>query len=529
MINYNNEGDNTGKEVQSLLTKNENKEENGIDNTFNENDINVKKKERKRTFWKYFTAILLFICYMVSYCCVFTIGTASPLIEKDLNMKDSEFGLILILSRSIRIVPKLLSGAIVDIIGGKIMFVFGELFTAAFTIVFGFGSSIWYFTLMWSGNNIASCFTWPSLVKIISKWFDKSQTGRIMGFMSLSFLFGDGLARLYLSAFVAAKLNWRQIFWVAGGTLLFFNILSMFLLKEPKSLGLEEALYEEEEKKKTKEQEINDMSINQMSIEEETIYSNNLKERIKRLSKGIIQWTKAFPRKLFDLFWPIFKNPSFWVLCLEYIGITLIRYAINDWSALYYSQQARASASLAAFGSVLFPIAGGVGALIIGWIVDRVTPLKRDFVMIVFNVIIMMTLFLVYLFNALVDMRKESSHGTTSSYIIIPMILFSILGATVSANYSLPAGCLAIKFGGKNQAATLAALFDTASTAGSVLSGVVGSAFLDRTRQGWSTMFLVLLGVSAAITLISILFLFIEMREFTNKYEKKNKETTVSK
>ena len=40
-----------------------------------------------------------------------------------------------------------------------------------------------------------------------------------MGVISLSFLFGDALARSFMGCLIDAGLGWRGVFWVAAGVL----------------------------------------------------------------------------------------------------------------------------------------------------------------------------------------------------------------------------------------------------------------------------------------------------------------------
>jgi sugar phosphate permease len=58
-----------------------------------------------------------------------------------------------------------------------------------------------------------------------------------MGFLSLSFLVGDGFSRLYLSLFVFLKFNWQQLFFVSGITTCFSGLLSfLFIKNSPKGI-----------------------------------------------------------------------------------------------------------------------------------------------------------------------------------------------------------------------------------------------------------------------------------------------------
>ena len=107
-------------------------------------------------YWHRRTIILLFLGIMASYCCVFTVGMTSPLIMKDLNLNESQLAYILTVARSVRIFPKLFSGLIVDIFGGRNMFLLSHLLTCLFTLLFSYGHSVNYLALMWTEIGRAS-------------------------------------------------------------------------------------------------------------------------------------------------------------------------------------------------------------------------------------------------------------------------------------------------------------------------------------------------------------------------------------
>lgn len=104
------------------------------------------------------------------------------------------------------------------------MLVWGQVFLLAmlasivFTVIFTFGSAVWYFTLVVIGNRFVQAagrsspmerpssdghhFSmvaspgWPAAVKLASKWYHTKEVGKAMGFISLSFLFGGTIRNI---------------------------------------------------------------------------------------------------------------------------------------------------------------------------------------------------------------------------------------------------------------------------------------------------------------------------------------------
>src|SRR6516162_8513658 len=62
-----------------------------------------------------------------------------------------------------------------------------------------------------------------------------------MGFISLSYLFGDAASREFMAQLIGAGMGWRGIFFTAAGMLSVLLVVNFLLLKEtPAGLGLPE-------------------------------------------------------------------------------------------------------------------------------------------------------------------------------------------------------------------------------------------------------------------------------------------------
>ena len=98
------------------------------------------------------------------------------------------------------------------------------------------------FTLAWFGNRLIQSLGWPGMIKITSRWFSFSSYGTVMGIISLSFLFGDALARTFIGWLITEMgLGWRQVFWIAGGVLAVLFFANAALIREsPRELGFPE-------------------------------------------------------------------------------------------------------------------------------------------------------------------------------------------------------------------------------------------------------------------------------------------------
>ena len=138
-------------------------------------------------------------------------------------------------------VGKFAAGSLVDLLGGRRNYLIGMAGAVACTILFALGGSIPIFTFVWFMNRLIQSLGWPGMIKITSRWFSYASYGTVMGVISLSFLFGDALARAFMGRLIEAGFGWRGVFGVTAGVLGALWILNFALIREsPGELGLPE-------------------------------------------------------------------------------------------------------------------------------------------------------------------------------------------------------------------------------------------------------------------------------------------------
>lgn len=194
------------------------------------------------------------------------------------------------ISTAARIIPKLLSGVVVDFAGGKFMMLAGLLGISIGGFLFPLGSSLWWFTIIWSFVRISICFPWPGLIKITSKWFEYDEMGKAMSILSLSFLFGSGISVLYLDIFVFFGVNYTGLFFIGSVTLLVIIVISAIFIKEsPTKIGYPEP-----------------------APDPTNVFG----------TKG---GAESKPTGWKEVLIPIVSSASFWVMLFLYMGLYLIR------------------------------------------------------------------------------------------------------------------------------------------------------------------------------------------------------------
>src|SRR5262249_2431468 len=157
------------------------------------------------------------------------------------------------------------------------------------------------------------------MIKITSRWFPHTAYGTVMGFISLSFLFGDALARKFMKALIDSGFTWRGVFFACAGTLVVLLIVNLLFLKEtPAQVGEPEP-----------------------QADPHNLFG--------------AQGGDPVPASVRALLTPLFRRRVFWCVCILSLGLTLLRETFNTWIPTYFTETLGMSHAEAADRSALFP------------------------------------------------------------------------------------------------------------------------------------------------------------------------------
>jgi len=424
--------------------------------------------------WQQITGISLFVGYAGYYLGRSCLAIANPLMveqESAHGLTKERIGLIYSVGVLTYAVGKVVNGLIVDYIGGRQMFLFGMVATVACTAAFGMSTALPVLVVVWGANRFFQSMGWNALVKTASRWYPAHRQATIMGFLSLSFLFGDAIDRGYLGGLVAigqrfphspfaVLANWRNVFLIASATLGVIAVALAFVLRSsPKELGLEEP-----------------------SANPENVFGQ----------AGQSADTVPF----LELLLPLIESPMFWSICGVSFGLTLIREAFNNWSSTILNDVAGLQAGQAGIASLIFPLAGGVGALGAGMLSDRWGGRHGRIVV----------PSLIVLIFSLGSMAVINVTGRP----FLAMALLAVTSFFLIAPYSYLSGVMALDLGGKRGSATAAGLIDGAGYVGGIASGW-GIAKIAG-RYEWSGVFLSLAGVCCLTLVVAVAYLILSER-----------------
>jgi len=313
-----------------------------------------------------------------------------------------------------------------------------------------------FFTIAWMGNRLVQSLGWAGAVKITSRWFSFRSYGTVMGVISLSFLFGDAVARQFMGVLISRGFGWRGVFLTTAVVLASILLLCTLLLREsPAEIG----------------------------------------EREPMAHPAALFQDSAQPGRAGDwlqLLRPFLGSSVFWLACALSLGLTIVRETFNLWTPTYFTQVIGMSAGQAAGASALFPLLGGVSVILCGWMSDRLGRGGRALLML--GGLLATSLVLIALCSPIIQRSQ------TRPVVLVAAVAFLTLGP-----YSFLAGAIALDFGGKQGSGTASGLIDGVGYLGGVLSG--DSMARITVSHGWNAAFLVLAAIALTSTFAAAWFL----------------------
>ena len=388
---------------------------------------------------------LLFVGYAGYYLGRVTVPVALPLIGEAFEASNTQMGLILSVYFAVYAASKLVNGFLGDRVGGKAMFFIGLFGSVLMNAAFGFGRELFLFVVIWGVNAYFQTMGWLALMPIMARWYPSRESGRVMGFMSISYQLGDFLARASAAVLIVA-LGWSGLFW-AHAALLALLGLALYRLIRPEPPPAAHPPGPRE-------------------AEPEPAPPGAARSRSRRR---------------------MLASPAFWILCASYVLLSVIRYSFWGWS-VDYLVQAGAGIGAAAATSALFPLLGSAGSITAGWVSDRLGA-RRGPVLAVMCAVLTLS---IYVFS-----RLPVAEGLWLAAAL------GLVGFTLYGPYSLMSGAMVMDFGGKEASASASGIVDGIGAAGAIFAGV-GMGYLIDTH-GWDGAFGIILAMAGVATVLNAL------------------------
>jgi len=411
--------------------------------------------EANSRLWPIVTVALLTVGYAGYYLCRSDLSVSQTSITdfykaQGIGYVDKAwFGALISLATGLYAAGKFLFGNLADALGGRKTFLLGMGGAIVCTLLFGAGG-LPLFYLAWCGNRFIQASGWVGMIKVSSRWFSHNVYGTVMGVISLSFLFGDFLSRLFLGVLINRGWTWQQVFYISAAVLtVIFVPTVLFLRNTPRERGLPDP-----------------------EANPESVFAD--KEDAEQIKRPI------------DLLLPLFKSTEFWVVCALSFGFTFMRETFNDWIPTYLHEAAKMSKGDAATASSLFPLFGGFSVLGVGYMSDRMKVGGRAAIIAIGLAFTTVGLLIL-------------ATGQVSSSVPLAVGFMALMAFVMIGPYSFLAGAVSMDLGGKQASASAAGWIDGIGYIGGMLSGsIIGSV---AEKAGWSPAF----GVMAGVAFLSLI------------------------
>lgn len=270
---------------------------------------------------------LLALTYGAFYFCRANLSVAVPGIKAELDLDNTEMGLVLATSKLVYGLGQFVNGQMAEQVSPKRMLAIGMLGSAALNIVFGFGTGLSFLVFVWACNGFAQALGWTPTMRVAANWLAPAERGRSIGIIGAGYQIAAALTYVIAGTAVEA-LGWRGALWVPAALLGACAVVMLIELREhPPHEG----------------------------------------SRSVRPAHGRISSTEILHNLGATL-----RNPALWLLAIALGCLNANRYGFIDWGITHVSEvQGGGGIGEAAIEYAVLPAGGVAGALFSGWASDR--------------------------------------------------------------------------------------------------------------------------------------------------------------
>jgi OPA family glycerol-3-phosphate transporter-like MFS transporter len=283
-------------------------------------------------------------CYLFYYTGRQTLGFAIPGIEAELGIQKDTMGWLITALLWSYAIGQAINGNLGDKYGGRLLVSLGAFLSCGFNWIVSFGSSFTSLFVPWIGNGFAQSMGWAPGSRVLTNWWGRNERGKVFGLYMLAAGLSSVLA--FVTALIVLDvfaLNWRWIFRLPVLLMLFGGMAYYLIIRnEPKDLGFKPLIDQANEK--TMDQ------VDQNAGAEAT-----LKAEETSLQRYVA----------------VLKN---WRFLLASLGIgfqSSARYGLLFWVPVHFLGSDWKN-SESQWISIALPIGMALGAVIGGWISDKV-------------------------------------------------------------------------------------------------------------------------------------------------------------
>ncbi len=286
-------------------------------------------------------------CYLFYYTGRQTFGFAIPGISEELGLSKAQLGLASAVLFWCYAVGQAVNGNLGDKFGGRRLMSLGAVLSCALNWIVSLGQNLAALLVPWGLNGVAQSMGWAPGSRIISNWWDHRERGKAYGL----YVFAAGMSSVlaFTTSLIVLKtlhLDWRWIFRLPVLLLLFGGIAFYLVVRNrPQDLGFTPGGEEPDGETSDPNSERSDPA-------------GDAESSLNRYLE-------------------VLRNPRFLVASLAIGFQSFARYGLIIWVPVYFLGENWKKVDDTAWISIALAVGMAVGALINGWLSDRLFRSRR--------------------------------------------------------------------------------------------------------------------------------------------------------
>ncbi|WP_394972692.1 MFS transporter [uncultured Croceitalea sp.] len=195
----------------------------------------------------------IFLATTINYIDRQALSVAAPVIKKDLELSNEQYGWIVSAFLLAYAIMQLVSGIIIDKIGTKKGFSLSVIWWSIANMLHAFGSGMLSLGIFRFLLGIGEAGNYPSAMKAISEWFPKKERSKAVGILNM----GPGMGAIIappLMAWLIIAYGWEMAFVITGAIGFLWLVLWRWIYYLPKKhprISKEELLDIQEDQQET--------------------------------------------------------------------------------------------------------------------------------------------------------------------------------------------------------------------------------------------------------------------------------------
>ncbi len=186
-----------------------------------------------KTNLRWYIVGTIFLATTVNYIDRQALSVAAPIIKKDLQLSNEQYGWIVSLFLLAYAIMQLVSGPIIDRIGTKKSFSIAVIWWSVANMLHAFSRGFTSLGLFRFLLGIGEAANYPTAMKVISEWFPKSERSKAVGILNM----GPGMGAIIappLMAWLILSFGWKMAFVITGAIGFLWLILWQKIYHVPK-------------------------------------------------------------------------------------------------------------------------------------------------------------------------------------------------------------------------------------------------------------------------------------------------------